>query len=201
MALRAAAASAAVPTPNAALVARLRAGDGAAAGELVRRFGRGVSVILRHLAHEPAALGDLYQESLRLIVDRIRAGEPRDPDGLNGFVAGVARHLALERFLRPARRRTEGAGTTERFADPGPSPLDALLDRERAALARRTLEGLASDHDREVLYRFYLVEEDADVICSQLALTTLDFNRVLQRARRRYRELFEGQARPAPVRG
>jgi RNA polymerase sigma-70 factor (ECF subfamily) len=42
-----------------------------------------------------------------------------------------------------------------------------------------------------VLFRFYVVEDDKDRICADLGLTSLHFNRVLHRARERYRELYE----------
>jgi len=181
--------------PHAVLVARIRAREEQAAAELVQRFGRGVSVILRRVVREPAAVDDLYQDTFRLTIEKIRRGDPRDPDRLPGFVASLARNLAIDHLRRRSRRKVEDVETAESFADPGPSPLDRLLDRERATLARQVIDDLGSDRDREVLYRFYIAEEDKDVICRQLDLTSLHFNRVLHRARQRYRELFEAAVR------
>lgn len=179
------------PPPNAALVARIRAREDEAATDLVRRFGRGVSVILRRVVREPAAVDDLYQDTFRLTIEKIRRGDPRDPERLPGFVAALARNLAIDHLRRRARRRVEDVEAAAFHADPGPSPLDRLLDRERAALARRVMEDLGSERDREILYRFYIAEDDKDAICRQLELTSLHFNRVLFRARQRYRELYE----------
>jgi RNA polymerase sigma-70 factor, ECF subfamily len=183
------------PPANATLVARIRAREDEAAAALVQRFGRGVSVILRRVVREKAAVDDLYQDTFRLTIEKIRRGDPRDPDRLPGFVASLARNLAIDHLRRRARRRVEDVEAAEAFADPSPSPLDRLLDRERATLARQVIDGLGSDRDREVLYRFYIAEEDKEVICRQLALTSLHFNRVLHRARQRYRELFEEAVR------
>jgi RNA polymerase sigma-70 factor (ECF subfamily) len=65
---------------------------------------------------------------------------------------------------------------------------------ERAALVRRVLAEMPSERDRQILFRFYLAEDDKESICLDLGLTSLHFNRVLFRARERYRELYEETA-------
>lgn len=60
---------------------------------------------------------------------------------------------------------------------------------------RRVLAELPSDRDREILFRFYIAEDEKDSICRDLGLTSLHFNRVLFRARERYRELYEETTR------
>ncbi|HEV2666451.1 MAG TPA: hypothetical protein VG324_16150, partial [Blastocatellia bacterium] len=72
-----------------------------------------------------------------------------------------------------------------------PNPLEELLQKERAAIARQIINELKSDRDRQVLFRFYIAEEEKKRICEDLGLTSLHFNRVLFRARERYRELYE----------
>lgn len=58
-------------------------------------------------------------------------------------------------------------------------------------MIRRVLNGLTTDRDREVLFRFYINEERKEQICADLGLSDLHFNRVLHRARQRYKELYE----------
>jgi RNA polymerase sigma-70 factor (ECF subfamily) len=70
-------------------------------------------------------------------------------------------------------------------------PLQRVLSAEKAAIVRRILDELRSSRDRDVLYRFYLAEQDKEQICRELGLTSLHFNRVLFRARERYKELYE----------
>jgi hypothetical protein len=45
--------------------------------------------------------------------------------------------------------------------------------------------------DREVLVRFYLDDQDREKICRELGLSEEHFNRVIFRARNRFRELVE----------
>jgi hypothetical protein len=50
---------------------------------------------------------------------------------------------------------------------------------------------MPSSRDRELLRRFYLNDESRDRICQDLELTSEHFNRVIFRARNRFRELLE----------
>jgi hypothetical protein len=53
------------------------------------------------------------------------------------------------------------------------------------------LEEMPVARDREVLVRFYLDDEDRETICRELRLSEEHFNRVIFRARNRFRELVE----------
>ena len=144
----------------------------------------------RHTNGRPEA-EDLFQDTFRLVVEKLRKGELREPAALPGFVVQIARSLAIEHYRKAARRKTDtdSEAGAEAVA-PQASPLNELLDRENAALVRRVLEELANERDRQMLLRFYIAEEDKDRIADDYGLTGLQFNRVLHRARQRYKELF-----------
>jgi RNA polymerase sigma-70 factor (ECF subfamily) len=55
------------------------------------------------------------------------------------------------------------------------------------------IRGMGSQRDRTILVRFYLNEEDKEIICRDLKLTPMQFARVLHRARGRLRQLLESQ--------
>jgi RNA polymerase sigma-70 factor (ECF subfamily) len=176
----------------AALVERIRAGERNAEQELVERYSRGVSFVIRQLASDRDAVEDIYQETFRLVLEKIRAGAVRDPERLSGFIASSARNLVIEQFRRVSRRRErEEPEAGQPIASPAPSQLDHLLREEKSSLVRRVLASLPSDRDRKILYRFYLADEDKDEICAGLDITSLHFNQILCRARERYKKLFE----------
>lgn len=180
------------PEPAADLVARIRRGDGEAERQLVERTGRGVRIILRKRLRGDPDADDLYQETFRLAFEKIRRGDLKDPSKVGPFVAGLARNLTIDRFRRRARRRTEpDSEAVERVAYEAPNPLDRLLREEKVDLVRRLLSELGQERDSQVLQRFYLEEEEKGTICEALGLTSLHFNRVLHRARQRYRTLYE----------
>jgi RNA polymerase sigma-70 factor (ECF subfamily) len=173
------------------LVARIQAGDRRAEERLLEIYGRGVAIILdRHTNGRPEA-EDLFQDTFRLVLEKLRRGELREPAALPGFVSQIARSLAIEHYRKASRRKTDS--DSEAILDAvatSASPLGELLASENAALVRRVLQGLANERDREILLRFYIAEEDKDRIAADHGLTSLQFNRVLHRARQRYKELF-----------
>ena len=205
------------PTGDAAeLVRRVEGGDRSAEAELVRRHGRGVSLLLGRHTRTAAEAEDLYQDTFRLAIEKLRAGELRDPSRLPAFLARMARNLAIEHYRKAGRRKTDTASdTVERAGESGsapafpmaapsfPGPLGEILEREEAALVRRVIGELSTERDREVLYRFYIAEDDREEIARDLDLSGLQLNRVLHRARERYRKLYEeragGAAGPAGV--
>jgi RNA polymerase sigma-70 factor (ECF subfamily) len=174
------------------LVRRIAAGDAAAEGELALRYSRGLLYLLRRLGALPELAQDLQQEALRIALERLRRRELDEPAGLAGFLRGIARNLVLAERRKTARRRTDA--DDERLAQvahPAPSPLAAVLKDEEAETVRRLIAELPTDRDRQLLLRFYVAEEEKGNICSDLGLDSLHFNRVLFRARQRFKELLE----------
>ncbi len=179
--------------PMADLVQRIVSGDPAAEADLVQRFSRALTFLLRRLTRDEAAAEDLYQETFRLVIEKVRRGELREAERLPGFVSSLARNLFLGSARRGGRRQKWQGDpeATETAPDPAPGQLQRLLAKERAAMVRQVLAELKNDRDREILSRYYIADQDKDVICRDLELSDLHFNRVLFRARQRYKELFE----------
>src|SRR5262249_28050235 len=72
-------------------------------------------------------------------------------------------------------------------------PTLTIQTEQWAGVVRRLLRELSSPRDREVLVRFYLKEEERGTLCRSLGLTDLQFNRVIFRARERFRELLQNK--------
>lgn len=172
----------------ASLVARIRAGETGAEELLVERYRRGVAIIIGRMVHDRFAAEDLSQETFRLTLEKIRRGDVRDPERFSGFICGIARNLAYA-HLRGARSSESLDAAAERHA--ADDPLGEVLERERNAAVRQVLAELPSTRDHEILRRFYLDEEEKETICADLDLSSLHFNRVLHRARQRFKELYQ----------
>jgi RNA polymerase sigma-70 factor (ECF subfamily) len=173
------------------LVRRIQAGDRQAEDELVRRYARGISVIIARAGCDRGMIEDVCQDTLRITIERVRRGDVREPDRLSGFIASLARNLVIEHF-RGIRKRdhrllleSSGASSTESSGQ-----LQRLLEEEQVQIVHRVLAEMSSERDRQILYRYYVAEEDKDRICADLGLTSLHFNRVLYRARERFRDLY-----------
>lgn len=181
----------------AALACRIRAGDAAAEAELVERYSRGVRFLLSELTRDPARTDDLHQETFRLVLEKVRAGELREPEKLPGFIRQIARNLFIAEYRKTARRGTEDLEAVPPPADPAPSQLARVLQEEDARLVRELLAELHPERDRTLLLRFYLAGETKERICADLGLTSSLFNVVLHRARHRFKALVE----KSPLRG
>ncbi|HEX4955827.1 MAG TPA: sigma-70 family RNA polymerase sigma factor [Thermoanaerobaculia bacterium] len=182
-------------------MARIRAGDREAEGSLVERFGKGIALLLdRHCRGGDAE--DLFQDTFRLVIEKLRRGELRESEKLPAFLAQVARSLAIEHYRKAARRKTEPDSEALAFVPASAaSPLTELLASENAALARQVVRELGTARDREILLRFYLAEDDKDTIAADHGLSSLQFNRVLHRARQRYKELYLARVAAGAGRG
>ena len=170
---------------------RIIAGDADAEEDLVRRYKDGIAIIIGRIVHNQSATEDLSQDTFRITLEKIRDGDVREPERLSGFISSVARNVAIE-YVRRMRRlmNQEEIGNAEQIRDPQPDQLEQLWRKERAAIVRQVIGELKVERDREVLLRYYIAEEDKDRICADLGLTSLQFNSVISRALKRFKELY-----------
>lgn len=174
------------------LVRRIVAREASAEGELVERYRRGLLYLLRRLGALPDLAEDVQQETFRIVIERLRREGLADPAGLAPFLRGTARNLLIAERRKVARRRTWGdSGELAAAVAPAPSQLQSVLLDEEAEIVRKLIGELPTDRDRQLLLRFYVGEEDKGAICADLGLDHLHFNRVLFRARQRFKELLE----------
>jgi RNA polymerase sigma-70 factor (ECF subfamily) len=175
-----------------AIARRIRAGDADAERELVERYSKGLLYHLRQVTRDPFLADDLHQETFRVVLLRLRTGALEQPEKLAGFILRTGRNLALGDSRRLARRGDFAPGELPADApDPAPGQLDHVLRREAAQAVQQLIAELDAERDREILLRFHVAEEEKESICAELGLSSLQFNVVLFRARRRFKELVE----------
>ncbi len=170
---------------------RIIAGDADAEEDLIRRYKDGIAIIIGRIVHNPSAIEDLSHDTFRIALEKIRHSDVREPERLSGFITGVARNVAIE-YVRRMRRTLsqEEIGSAEHIRDPQPDPFEQLLRKERIEIVRQVISQLNVERDREVLFRYYIAEEDKDRISADLGLTSLQFNSVISRALKRFKELY-----------
>jgi RNA polymerase sigma-70 factor (ECF subfamily) len=173
---------------------RICAGDRKAEGDLSRRIAPGITQVIVGMTGNYAQAQELCQETLIVILSRLRTQPLADPDKLPAFVAQVARNLVIAERRKERRRKTDAdSEAIDDIADPSAGQeLDA--HRESAAVAiRKVLAEMKSVRDRSLLVRYYLRDEDKKEICRELGMSEPSFNVVLFRARSRFLELLEKQ--------
>ncbi len=171
------------------LVEKIRNDDGSAMEELYRVFSRGIRFYLcRQLG--PQDLDDKVHESFLIVAQAIRRGDLRDPERLMGYVRTVVRRQVAARIEELTQTRRQHAdleyGLAVTAGDKNPE--QAAIERQHQELAWSVLKGITR-RDREILIRFYLMEQTAEQICGDMGLTETQFRLLKSRAKARFGEL------------
>jgi RNA polymerase sigma-70 factor (ECF subfamily) len=180
------------PQPDDATLARAIAAAGAqpdraAEAELCRRFAPRVRLYgLRHL-RDPHAAADLVQQVLMTTLERLRAGEVREPGRIASFVLGMCRMMVLEQ-RRGARRRD---ALLETYADNGAHAEPGETRVIEAPRLERCLEALP-ERERSVLVLSFYAERPAEETGRELGLTAANVRVIRHRALARLRACIEG---------
>jgi RNA polymerase sigma-70 factor (ECF subfamily) len=140
--------------------------DEAAEGELCRRFGPRIRLYgLRHLRNEAAA-ADLVQDVLLMMLQKLRAGEVREPEKLASFILGTCRQVVIDGRRSGLRR--------ERILETFAADLPPLVDEGVEALDTRRLEGCLQrlpERERAVLMMSFYDDRSAEAVGVELGLS------------------------------
>jgi RNA polymerase sigma-70 factor (ECF subfamily) len=157
--------------------------DSAAETELYRRLAPRVRLYgLRHLRDRHAA-ADLVQQVLLMTLERLRAGDVREPDRIASFVLGTCRMTVLE-LRRGTRRREALLETWGHAAEAFEAPDPVALDPDRLA---GCLEAL-SERERSVTVLSFFADKQADEVGAELAISAGNVRVIRHRALARLRE-------------
>jgi len=151
----------------------------------------GLRALILRRVRDPEVAADILQDAAVTTLEKLRSGEIAHPENLGGYLYRVAiNHLRNHR--RKDRTALSSPEQLEELRDAVDDPDWERVGRPQwAAAARRMLEEMPAARDRELLERFYLNDEEKDTICRELNLSQEHFNRVIFRARNRFRDLLE----------
>jgi RNA polymerase sigma-70 factor (ECF subfamily) len=171
--------------------ARIGAGDVSAEAELARHFGPKIEFILRRRLRDPSLAADLCQDTLIVVIERLRGEGIDEADKLSAFIHRTAEYLANNHGRKRQRRRTYADTDHIEAAACETTLLADQIEREELArLVRDSMGELSQPRDRQLLRRFYLGEEEKDALCREFGVTPAHFDRVLYRARQRFAALL-----------
>jgi RNA polymerase sigma-70 factor (ECF subfamily) len=171
------------------LVEDIRAGKNQGMEELYRIFSRGVRFYLcRQLG--PQELDDKVHDTFLIVVQAIRRGDLREPERLMGFVRTIVRRQVAAHIDQAvqARREQVDLESGARVVDLRANPEDDAIHREKIGLMNEVLNGI-SPRDREILIRFYIMEQTQEEICRAMGLTETQFRLLKSRAKARFGDL------------
>jgi RNA polymerase sigma-70 factor, ECF subfamily len=181
------------------IVAGALEGDRAAESRMLVALRPGVLAVLRFGAfHRWIDAEDLTQETLQVVVERVRARTIDDPRKVFAFAAATARNMALNAARKMLRQQTVvDSDLVDELAqnlEMEPSDLSESDDKHLAQSVMAVLDELPTQRDRQILIRFYLDSIDKQQLCREFGLSPKHFDRVLMRARGRLRTIIERQA-------
>lgn len=156
--------------------------------ELYVRYRRSLFQIFLQRRVKADVAQDLVQRTFLQAIKKIRTEGLTEPARLGGYLYRTACNLATLHWRGELSRR-EGATQHESLGDITDEALslEERIDHELLAKSVRDLmTQLRGPRDREVLMRFYLHEEPKASVCRDMALSDLQFNQVLWRARQRF---------------
>ncbi len=177
-------------TPDwADLVESIQAGDPRGMEHLYRLFSKGIRFYLcRQLGVQE--LDDKLHDTYLIVVQAIRRGDLREPERLMGFVRTVVRRQVAAYIDQAVHSRRDfqdldqGAAVSDRAA----TPEENVISKQRTEIMEDILRSI-SRRDREILTRFYLLEQPQDQICSEMKLTETQFRLLKSRAKARFGEI------------
>lgn len=171
------------------LVERIKTEDQSGMEELYKVFSRGVRFYLcRQLG--PQDLEDKVHDTFLIVVQAVRRGELREPERLMGFVRTVVRRQVAAHIDQAVHTRRQQVGIENGtiVVDLNRNPEQTAIQQQHEQIAKRVLHSI-SKRDREILTRFYLLEQPQEQICEQMNLTETQFRLLKSRAKARFGEL------------
>jgi RNA polymerase sigma-70 factor, ECF subfamily len=175
-----------------ALCSRIRAGDASAESEFVARYRPPLVRTIYGRVRDRSTAEDLTQDTLATVLQILRAKDLDDPGNLAAFVFATAKNLLRNAYRKSERHMTHVDAEAIDAAADERAPIDAEVQREQAArIVRTLLSELTVERDRELLVRAYLRDQDKEQICQALGLSAQHYERVIHRARTRFRTLLE----------
>lgn len=149
----------------------------------------GLRALILRRVRDPEVAADILQDAAVTTLEKLRRGEIANPENVGGYLYRVAlNHLRNHR--RKDRSALCSADDIQELPDTEDDPEWQRVGRRQwAEAARHLLEELPTARYRDVLVRFYLEDRSRDEVCAEFRLTPEHFNRVIFRARARFREL------------
>lgn len=171
------------------LVNQIKAGEDAGMEHLYKLFSRGIRYYLcRQLG--PQELEDKVHDTFLIVVNAIRRGDLREPERLMGFVRTVVRRQVAAYIENAVHMRRDQADleTGVSVVNRNHNPEQSAMVREKAELMKSSLQAL-SDRDRDILVRFYLLEQPQEQICLEMGLSETQFRLLKSRAKAKFGEI------------
>lgn len=165
-----------------------RGGDQAAYGRIVAACQNTVTAVALAITRDVAASEDIAQEAFFNAWQHLE--RLHSPDSFLPWLRQIARNLARDHLRRYREQPLDGANAELALAmaaDPGPQPMQKLLEDEHEAAAAELIAALPED-SRETLLLYYREGQSSQQVATLLGLTDAAVRKRLSRARQQVRD-------------
>ena len=165
-----------------------RNGDQAAYGRIVVACQNAVTAVALAITRDVEASEDIAQEAFINAWKHLE--KLNSPDSFLPWLRQIARNLARDHLQRNSHRPLDGVHAELAMAvaaDPGPQPIQRLLEDEREATAAELIAALPED-TRETLLLYYREGQRSQQVADLLGITDAAVRKRLSRARQSIRD-------------
>lgn len=165
-----------------------RNGDHAAYGRIVAACQNTVTAVALAITRDVDASEDIAQETFLNAWQHLE--RLHSPDSFLPWLRQIARNLARDHLRKYRNRPLDGVNAELAMAmaaDPGPQPMQQLLEDEHEATAAELIAALPED-SRETLLLFYREGQSSQQVAALLGITDAAVRKRLSRARQLVRD-------------
>lgn len=175
--------------PPEILTEEIRRGSSKAEEAFYARYRSGLVLMLERRTNDKSLAEDIAHDALVAVLIRLRGSGIEQPEKLNSFVHQTAKYQLIG-WQRKSVNKTELAPNIEEIAI-GDVTIDEQAIQEQTRMeVRRLISEMKVPRDRELLYRYYVRDQSKMTICDVLDLSPAHFDRVISRARNRFKKLM-----------
>ena len=165
-------------------------GDAEHIGREILRDMAGLRRQLARVSGNPDLADDLLQDAVVTALQKVRDGEIQGREQLDGYVYRIALNHLRNHRRKDKSRVSDRDDALESLQSGAKGATEYIESAQWARVIKDMLREITPLRDRELLARFYLREESKELLCQQFGLSDLHFNRVIFRARERFREIL-----------
>ena len=148
--------------------------------------------ILRRRTDSPADIDDLVNQVWLQALPKLREGNLRDFKALPAYLNTFTRRIAQNYYRSPSRTRClADTEQIEQAVSPWESPFTHIRREQAYEYALDLMSQLRTERDRTVLKKFLLEEVEKEQLCEELGIDKLQFNKILHRARMRFKKIAQ----------
>ena len=175
------------------LVQRIVTNDRDAERDMVERYHRGLVTMLFNRSRDRSLAEDIAQDTWLIVIQKVRDQQLRDPRRLATFIIQIGKNQLIMSYRAKNRHQHVSDDEILELADQTPSPEQQMTNQQLGQTLDDLLASMSTSRDPEILRRFYFIGDSKKELCDIFNLSEAHFDRVLFRARERFKKLWTGQ--------